>query len=72
MLVTAEVQLLSEESGERSRLMPPEQRVLELMSGLTDGRRYSIPELARHSGMSEDDIIRILQSAKRKLRPPPE
>jgi hypothetical protein len=36
------------------------------MSGLADGRRYSIPELARRFGTSEDQIIQILQSAKRK------
>jgi DNA-binding CsgD family transcriptional regulator len=57
---------LSQQPAEQPRLTPREQRVLELMSGLADGRRYSIPELARRFGTSEDQIIQILQSAKRK------
>jgi DNA-directed RNA polymerase sigma subunit (sigma70/sigma32) len=52
-------------------LTPREKRLLDLMSGLANGRRYSTPELARRFGVSEDRIIEILRSAKEKLGPPP-
>jgi DNA-binding CsgD family transcriptional regulator len=63
---------LSQQSAEPPRLTPREERVLKLMSGLADGRRYSIPELARRFGVGEAQIIELLQSAKRKLGPPPQ
>ncbi|MDQ6900915.1 MAG: helix-turn-helix domain-containing protein [Candidatus Dormibacteraeota bacterium] len=52
-------------------MTPHEKRVLDLRSGLANGRRYSIPELARRFGVSEDKIIEILRSAQKKLGPPP-
>ena len=52
-------------------MTPREKRVLDLMSGLANGHRYSIPDLARRFGMSEERIIEILRSAKEKLGPPP-
>jgi len=63
---------VSQQRPEQARLTAREERVLSLMSGLADGRRYSIPELAQRFGVSEGQIIELLQSAKRKLGPPPE
>jgi DNA-directed RNA polymerase sigma subunit (sigma70/sigma32) len=41
------------------------------MTGLAESRRYTLAEVARRLGVGEDRIIEILQSAKRKLGPPP-
>ena len=62
---------MSEQTSESPQLSGLEERVLKLMTGLADCRRYTQAEVARRLGVGEDRIIEILQSAKRKLGPPP-
>ncbi len=62
---------MSDQAPDLTSLSEEEQGVLNLMSGLVDGRRYTVPEVAVHLGLPEERIIEILQSAKRKLGPPP-
>jgi DNA-directed RNA polymerase sigma subunit (sigma70/sigma32) len=62
---------MSEQASEPPQLSGLEERVLKLMTGLADGRRYTLAEVARRLGVGDDRIIEILQSAKRKLGPPP-
>jgi DNA-directed RNA polymerase sigma subunit (sigma70/sigma32) len=51
-------------------LTPQEKLVLELMAGLVDGRRYTMAEVAGRLNISEDELVTVLLSAKRKLSEP--
>jgi DNA-directed RNA polymerase sigma subunit (sigma70/sigma32) len=48
-------------------LTPRERRVLDLMAGTVDGHRRTAEQVARRFGVSEQAILRILASAKKKL-----
>lgn len=52
------------------RLTPREQRILELMTGVLDGRRRSLDEVAQRFGVTSRRIEHILAQAKRKLNRP--
>ena len=52
------------------KLTPREQRVLELMTGVADGRRRSLEEVAQRFGVTTQRIEHVLALAKRKLNQP--
>jgi DNA-directed RNA polymerase sigma subunit (sigma70/sigma32) len=55
---------------EQPVLTPQEKLVLELMAGLVDGRHYTMGEVAGRLKISEDELVAVLVSAKRKLSGP--
>jgi DNA-directed RNA polymerase sigma subunit (sigma70/sigma32) len=55
---------------EQPVLTPQEKLVLELMAGLVDGRHYTMAEVAGRLKISEDELVAVLLSAKRKLSAP--
>lgn len=52
------------------KLTSPERRVLELMTGVVDGKRRSMDEVAQRFGVTAKRIEDILALAKRKLNQP--
>jgi DNA-directed RNA polymerase sigma subunit (sigma70/sigma32) len=48
-------------------LTPQERRILDLMAGTADGHRRSVEQIARRFGISEQKVLQILASAKKKL-----
>jgi DNA-directed RNA polymerase sigma subunit (sigma70/sigma32) len=48
-------------------LTPRERRVLGLMAGTVEGHRRTVEQVASRFGVSEQTILRILASAKKKL-----
>ena len=56
---------------EQPPLTQLEKQVLELMSGLRDGHRHTMAEVAERLGVSEERVVDVLRSAKRKLVEPP-
>jgi RNA polymerase primary sigma factor len=48
-------------------LTPRELRVLELMAGTVDGHRRTPEQIAKRLGISEQKVLQILASAKKKL-----
>jgi DNA-directed RNA polymerase sigma subunit (sigma70/sigma32) len=62
---------VSDQAPDLTSLSEEEQGVLNLMSGLVDGRRYTAPAVAVQFGLPDERIIEILHSVKRKLGPPP-
>jgi DNA-directed RNA polymerase sigma subunit (sigma70/sigma32) len=52
-------------------LTEQEKLVLELMSGLADGHRHTMAEVAGRLEVSEEQVVAVLRSAKRKLVEPP-
>ncbi len=57
---------MTDQPTQQPSLTPREERVLKLLSGAFNGRRYTIPEVARRLGLSEHQIVSILESAKGK------
>jgi len=44
-----------------------ERRILELMAGTVDGHQRTLEQIAKRLGMSEEMVLQILASAKKKL-----
>ena len=61
---------MSQPASDQLPLSGWEEQVLELMSGLLDGRRYTVAEVAKGLGLSDAEVISLLSSAKRKLNDP--
>lgn len=53
-----------------SKLTVRQEKVLRLLYGLEDGKRYSVIEVAVMFGVSEERIKQLADSAIRKLRNP--
>lgn len=62
---------MNPEPVEQPPLTQQEKLVLELMSGLVDGHRHTMAEVAVRLEVSEERVVAVLQSAKRKLVEPP-
>jgi DNA-directed RNA polymerase sigma subunit (sigma70/sigma32) len=61
---------MGSESVQQPPLTQQEKLVLELMSGLADGHRHTMAEVAGRLDVSEEQVVAVLQSAKRKLVKP--